>query len=56
MKHFINYGPILLLATGLALGLLLGGADQWTTGPLALQAQAQEPLKKAPTLETRKWN
>jgi hypothetical protein len=43
MMHFISYRPILLLATGLALGLWVSGMGQLAFGPLALQAQAQEP-------------
>ena len=43
MKHFISYRPILLVAAGLTLGLLLSGVVQLPFGPLALQAQVQEP-------------
>src|SRR6267154_110413 len=48
MKDVVNSRPGVLLATGLALGLLLGGVCQFTFGQFALEAQAQEtPPRKA---------
>src|SRR6267154_790004 len=48
MKDVINSRPGVLLATGLVLGLLLGGVCQFTFGQFALEAQAREtPQPKA---------
>ena len=42
MKHLINSQAGALLATGLGVGLLLGGASQFIFAPAVLQARAEQ--------------
>src|SRR6266446_4351513 len=42
MKHLINSRVGALLATGLGVGLLLGGASQFICAPAVLQARAEQ--------------